>query len=317
MTPSISPSPDRPPQYPIPSTLNIVLTLLVFICGVALLAIASHVQWPAQIAIGIVFSYLMLTNYALLHEATHDNIHPNRQINDMLGILSGLLFPIPFSMIRTTHQNHHVRNRTDSEMFDLYYASDNRLRKCVQWYGILLGFFWPLIPIGGVLLAFGPRWMRQWVIRGSRATGGYLMSEVDHSVGRIRLQMLTIIVFFAAIFWAFSLSWQAVLILYACFSFNWSTRQYIAHAYSPRSVVDGAWNLKHNWLMSRLLLFSDFDLNHHRRPDVPWLYLPKLSAPDEQRRSYIVQYWLQWRGPQLTQDPAPIEIPYEQQVDAA
>ena len=306
--PSITPiTPDRPAEYPIPSGLNIALVLLIFISAVALMVAASRVEsWWAVLGIGVVFSYLMLTNYALLHEGTHDNLHPKRQINTILGVIAGVLFPMPFSLIRTTHQNHHARNRTDSEMFDLYYPTDNRLRKYVQWYGILLGFFWPLVPIGGVLFAFGPRWVRRLVIRGSEATGGYLMGEVDQVVGKIRVEMVLIILFFVTIFLAVSLKWQAVLVLYACFSFNWSTRQYIAHAFSKRDIVEGAWNLKHNRLMTWLLLHADFDLNHHRRPDVPWLHLPKLSTPGESRRSYLRQYWAQWLGPRLTAEPPPM-----------
>jgi fatty acid desaturase len=300
---------DRPREFPIPATLNIVLVFIVFFSATALLVLASRVgPWWAIVGVGFVFSYLMLTNYALLHEATHDNLHPGRQINAMLGVVAGLLFPMPFSLIRTTHQNHHARNRTDSEMFDLYYPTDNIVRKYVQWYGILLGFFWPLVPIGGVLLAFGPRWMRRLVIRGSEATGGYLMGEVDQAVAKIRLEMLLIIAFFVGAFYLFDLKWQAVLILYACFSFNWSTRQYIAHAFTRRDVIEGAWNLKHNWVMSWLLLHADYDLNHHRRPDVPWVHLPKLPAPGEARRSYMKQYWAQWLGPRPTDEPPP-EVP--------
>ena len=93
--------------------------------------------------------------------------------------------------------------------------------------------------------------------------------------------------------------------LYACFSFNWSTRQYVGHAFTRRDVVEGAWNLRHNRVMSWVLLHGEWDLNHHRRPDVPWYYLPRLSPPGEPRTGYVRQYWRLWRGPRLVTEPAP------------
>jgi hypothetical protein len=95
------------------------------------------------------------------------------------------------------------------------------------------------------------------------------------------------------------------LILYSCFAFNWSTRQYVGHAFTRRDVIEGAWNLRHNRLMTWVLLHGEWDLNHHRRPDVSWYYLPRLASPDEPRRSYLRQYWRLWLGPRPATEPAP------------
>jgi len=303
----------RTSTYPIPARLNLVLTLAVFASSLALLVLASRLdQWWQILLAGVAFSYVMLTNYALLHEATHHNLHPNPRVNHALGVLAGILFPMPFSLIHTTHQNHHIRNRTDSEMFDLYYPTDSRFRKYVQWYGILTGFFWPMVPIGAVLFSLGTRRVREMIMSSRTITGGYLMSEIrGRVVGAIRIEMLLIVAFFVAAFWLLDLRWQAVLICYACFSFNWSTRQYIGHAYTKRHVTDGAWNLRHNPLMTWILLHGEYDLNHHRRPDVPWFHLPKLTRSEEPRLSYVMQYWRQWRGPVPAREPAPQPLPTE------
>src|SRR5947208_1629638 len=116
-----------PPDMPIPDRLNVFLVALVFSGGVALLWLGSRVSaWYAVLLVGVAFSYLMLTNYALLHEASHGNLHSDPRANYWLGLITGALFPMPFSLIRTTHQGHHLRNRTDFEMFDIYYPTDNR-----------------------------------------------------------------------------------------------------------------------------------------------------------------------------------------------
>jgi fatty acid desaturase len=125
-------------------------------------------------------------------------------------------------------------------------------------------------------------------------------------VNAVRLELLLIIAFFAALFWLLHLRWQNTLILYACFSFNWSTRQYVGHAFTKRDIIDGAWNLRHNQLMSFLLLHSEYDLNHHRYPEISWYYLPRLTRPGEERPNYFRQYWRQWLGPRLATEPEPV-----------
>jgi fatty acid desaturase len=297
-----------PPDMPIPDRLNLCLVALVFISGIVFLWIGSHVMaWYALVLIGIAFSYLMLTNYALLHEASHNNLNSNARGNYLLGVITGLLFPIPFRLMRTTHQNHHYHNRTDHEMFDLYYASDNRWLKWSQWYGILCGLFWPVVPLGAVIFAICP-WLLRWQMLKNvdPARGIAIVAHLEKdAVQAIRLELLLIVLFFFALFWWLDLKWRNTLILYACFSVNWSTRQYVGHAFSQRDVVDGAWNLRHVPWMSWLLLHGEFDLNHHRRPDVSWYYLPRLSPAGESRMSYWKQYWRQWLGPRPCQEPEP------------
>ncbi len=298
--------PPTPPDMPIPNGLNTALVLGVVAFAVGLLWLGSWVtQGYAVLAVGVVFSYVLLTNYALLHEATHNNLHSNGHWNYWLGAISGLLFPVPFSLVHTTHQGHHLRNRTDHEMFDLYYPTDNRLLKYGQWYSILCGLFWPIIPVGAVLFALCPAVLRTRVWRQARSST-YLVGDVRGTeVRAIRFELLLIVAFFAGLAWVLQLHWLNTLVLYACFAFNWSTRQYVGHAFTRRDVIEGAWNLHHNWLMTWVLLHGEWDLNHHRRPEVSWYYLPRLSPPGEPRLSYVLQYWRLWRGPRLATEPGP------------
>jgi fatty acid desaturase len=297
-----------PDTFFVPDRLNLSLVALVFCGGVALQWLGSQAtSWYLVLLIGVAFSYLMLTNYALLHEASHGNLHSNGRVNYLLGVLTGLLFPIPFRLMRTTHQNHHHHNRTDHEMFDLYYPSDSRVLKWLQWYCILCGLFWPLAPLGAVLFSVYPGLLRwQLVTRADRARGMAIVANLTPSaVWAIRLETLLIVGFFGASVWLLHLKWQNTLALYACFSLNWSTRQYVGHAFSRRDIVEGAWNLRHLPWMSWLLLHGEWDLNHHRRPDVSWYYLPRLSPADEPRMSYWRQYWRQWLGPRPCREAEP------------
>ncbi len=296
-----------PPDMPIPDTLNLGLALAVFVAAIGLIWLASSVQtWLGVFLIGLLFSYLLLTNYALLHEAAHGNLQSSPRRNYWLGLLTGCLFPIPFSMIRSTHQGHHLFNRTDSEMFDLYYPHDNLFIKYIRWYGILCGLFWPLIPLGAVLFALTPKPLRDRLFQKPQSTG-YLFSDAQRaSVWNVRFELLGILAFFWLLHWALHLHWTHTLVLYAFFSVNWSTRQYVGHAFSKRDIIDGAWNLRHNRLMTWILLHGEYDKTHHRRPDVSWIYLPRLTPPDEERPGYIKHYWRQWLGPRPNTEPPPV-----------
>ena len=277
-------------SYPVPDRLNTLLVFLVSAIIVLLLWLASWMtSWVATFAVAITFSYVMLTNYALLHDATHDTLRSGVRANYWLGFLAGIWFPVPFSMIHYTHRTHHRFNRTDAEMFDLYYPTDNLFLKYTQWFSILCGLFWPLVPLGAVVIACTPSQTRtNWFAGASPARGLNCLSHMPAvDVRRTRLELIAIIAVFATLFWMLQLRPGAVALCYACFAFNWSTRQYITHAFSPRDVVTGAFNLRHNWLMDRVLLHGQWDLNHHLHPDISWYYLPTLGDSRRPERSYL------------------------------
>ena len=303
-------APDRlygppPPGMPIPDRLNVALVAGVLLAATGLLVLAGRVDGLPRLLAALVFSYVGLTAYALLHEAAHDNLHSDPRSNRALGVIAGALFPAPFSAVRTTHRGHHLRNRTDYEMFDLYYASDNRWIRRLQWYGTLCGFFWPLVPLGAVLVAVWPPLLRMPLLARLRSTA-YLLGDIrEDEVKAIRVEVLGIAVFLAAVVWLGGGHVPGVLLCYGCFGLNWSTRQYVGHAFTRRHVVEGALNLRPGRIMSLVLLRGEYDLNHHRRPDVPWRYLPALSPAAESRPSYLRQYLRLWTGPRLTEEPAP------------
>ncbi len=299
---------DRPAGLPVPSRLNFALVLLDVAAAVGLLWLGSRVEsWWAVLGVGVAFSYVLLTNYALLHEATHYNLHDNLRWNYWLGVVTGVFFLAPYSMIRVTHQGHHQRNRTDAEIFDLYYPHDSFFWKCVQWYATLTGFFWPCIPVCAVLFAVVPRTIGMQLFSGPPLGNANVKDITSRDLRRIRLELLLTGAVFASLFWLLDLKWWNTLVLYACFSFNWSTRQYIGHAFSKREIIEGAWNLKHNRLMSWLLLHGEWDLNHHRHPEVSWIYLPRVAPAGEDRPGYIPHYFRQWLGPRPAGPPPPTD----------
>ena len=112
-------------DFPVPDGLNRRLAALSFVAATGLLWLGSRrPEWWWAFGCGIPFSYVMLLVYALMHQGMHDSLQSDPGNNYRLGVFVSLLFPAPFSMVWTTHQGHHMRNRTDHEMFDLYYPTN-------------------------------------------------------------------------------------------------------------------------------------------------------------------------------------------------
>lgn len=295
--------------YPVPDRLNSLLVGGVLLAAIGLLWLGTRLPgaWILLPALG--YSFVLLTNYALIHEATHSVLHSDPRRNHFFGMILGWLFPISFTVLRVTHIVHHCCNRTDHEMFDCYYAGDNRLIKYIQWYGLLLGLWWILIPIGTLLLAVVPRLLVSSPFRRARSTAVLFDDFGAHEIRWIRLEVLGGILFWITVFIALGLNWSLLAIYYACFAFNWSTRQYVTHAFTRRDVRDGALNLRVSPVMKWVLLNGHWDLVHHQHPHVSWYYLEKLGRHSEAPVSYWRQYLRLWRGPRPCTEAGPAILP--------
>lgn len=286
-------------DWRIPDALNSVLVLLVTLTAWGLLWFGSRPDQPVYIIgiLGVIYSYLMLTNYSLMHEAAHNKLHSRPLFNHVLGALCGFLFPMSHTLLRNTHHKHHLQNRSDDELFDMYYPSDSLIKKRLQWYSILTGIFWFYPVVGSVALAvFSPDVVRK-VFPYDRAGRAYTSNFSRRELWYIRLELALFVCYCYAVFHLLNLNLATLGIFYACAAFSWSTRQFIEHAFTPRHLIEGSLNLLHFRLMSLLLLHRELDLNHHRYPTVPWLYLPRLLTPGEPRVHYLAQYLKLWRGP--------------------
>jgi fatty acid desaturase len=291
----------------IPNRLNLVLVVLVHAALLALFWSASRLAWPYAIPIGIAASFLFLTNYALLHEACHAGLNASPRMNQALGTACGALFPVSFTFLKVAHRVHHDNNRTDYEMFDYYYPDDNLWVKRAQWYSILIGIYPPIIPLGSVLMGFAPRFFA-WRPFAAARSSYVLFANNQYQRGDIRVIRMEAILgigYWVLLWKGLSLSALPMLIVYLCCWFNWSTRQYVTHAFTPRDVLAGALNLRTGRLFSHILLRGEWDQVHHLHPDVSWKYLPEYADRTMKPVSYMRQYLSLWKGPRPNPDPAP------------
>ena len=301
-----------PIRYKIPDRLNTALTIF---CGSALsglLVIWSRApdRSGGWVLLNLLFfSLIFLTNYSLFHEAAHHKLHSNPAWNRALGILSGVFFLCPFSIFYVTHWNHHLRNRTDLEMFDLYYKDAPKAKTFLKWYGYLLGFWFWIIPFGAFLIAFGPPALRRKLMRKEVGFVNFDVADVrSFDLKSARFEVLLTVLYFWMLNRVFGMTSGAFFLSYLVGSIWWSTTQYVDHAFAERDVLTGAYNLKASRWYSLINLHRECDLNHHLYPEVSWIYLPALRCRVQlevevkfPRKFFFRQYCAQWLGPRTAQ----------------
>lgn len=300
-------------MYP-PLGLNALLSAGVLLFGLMILSAASHTEGALTVALGVLYSFLLLTNYALMHEAAHRYLHSNKNVNRVMGTVLSWLFPMSFTLFTLTHLMHHRTNRTKHEMFDYYDPEDDKLKKFGMWYAILTGVYWIVIPLGSLLWAVAPQLFQTKPFKSAPITAVLFREFDSRSVTAIRWECVLGIGFWASVWILLDLRWSAVLTAYACFAFNWSTRQYVSHAFTPREVREGAHNLKVGKIMGWVLLNGQWELVHHQYPSLPWIYLGQYGARSTPPISYWRHYLRLWKGPQPNPAPAPIpKLPADRQ----
>ena len=287
-------------NYPIPGRLNLLLALLVVVLCTVLLWASGRVQgWPALALLAILYGFAMNTGYALCHEAEHDIFHRNKTVNDFAGSVVTICFPASFHLRRQGHLGHHLRNRTDDEAFDLYFAGENPLWKHLQFYGILTGFFWLMIVLSNIPALLCPTWLGSKKAAFDRPTAALQESLNPKYFRRMRLEALAVFLFHGAMIYFFKIPLLHYFAVLCGFGFMWSTLQYIHHYGTVRDVQKGAYNVRAWRPFDLIWLNHHWHLNHHLSPTTPWIYLPRLPL-ESSRVPFWRAYFRMWRGPRFT-----------------
>jgi fatty acid desaturase len=295
---------ERP--FQIPARLNLIICATVCLGCFALLLAARWVEnlW-AVLALAAGYAIVMNTGYAIIHEAEHDLLHPNKRVNDLVGSIVSIFFPASFQLRRFGHVGHHLRNRTDDEAFDVYFKEDNALWKHLQFYGIMTGFFWLVILLSNIPAAISPRLLCK-KLSFDRSTSALQETLNPKYFRRIQIESLVVIVFHLATIWTFQIPIWRYFAVMSGFGILWSTLQYLHHFGAIRDVQRGAWNV-HLWpIFDFLWLNHQWHLNHHLHPTAPWIYLPQLTpAQNGAALPFWKAYLRMWRGPRLTTQRIP------------
>lgn len=291
------------PAFAIPAKTNLAVACAQLAVLPSILWAAGQAgQWWQLLMLSLAYGIAMNSAYAMLHEAEHNLLHPNRALNQSVGVLLALFFPAPFHLIRQGHIGHHVRNRSDDEAFDLYFAGENRFWKYLQLYGTLTGMFWVLICAANVVAVFNPTMLTPRYGRFDRTTEAFLESLNPKYRRLIRIEALAAILLHAAMIHFWKIPVFNYLAVMFGFGFTWSAMQYAHHYGTVRDVRKGAMNLKTFQLLDLVWLNHNWHLNHHMHPTVPWIHLPGLSKADEVRGDLHAAYLREWRGPRFSNE---------------
>jgi fatty acid desaturase len=300
-------------KFPIPEKLNRLLFVTVLLLTWGLLWLGSHASLGWAVMAAWLFSLLNHLPFSLLHEAVHEVFSSNRLRNDLFGTLCAAAFPTSFTMQKIAHLGHHRRNRTDQDLYDYYLPTQSKTARNFGLYaGNLLGFYWFCIPFSNLIYLLAP-WLysSKWFVEKPARVLGFepYVKEIAASPKlRIWLECLLAFSYQALLWWALDLNWQGWVLCYWAFALHWSALQYVDHAWSPRDIIEGAWNLKVHPISRALALNYHYHLVHHRLPWLPWLYLPQFVNESEPQPSFWAIYFSLWGG---VKPAPPMNNPHE------
>ena len=127
-------------RYPIPVVTNIVAVVACSAIYFLLFYAASRATTAAGvIASALLFAVVMISIYSLIHEAEHGLLVPNPAWNRILGRWLCALFGVSFAFLTHCHMRHHWKNRTDSEIWDLYLPNQVKWKRRFSLYLMLSG----------------------------------------------------------------------------------------------------------------------------------------------------------------------------------
>ena len=295
-------------SWPIPTGLNMTLAVIAWITAAGFLWLGSHAQvWWHWLLACVGFALVNNTIFSLLHEAVHGVLHPKRWLNDAFGRVCAAFFPTGFIIQRISHLGHHRRNRTDLELYDYCPPDTPMWLASFRLLCLLSGFYWLSVPLACVLYAMG---IVQTRIFREKVAEFYGMRPMVEDVCKAPpRQVLAEILFSAAVqlvlFLSLDLNWIGWLSCYWSFALIWCAVQYATHAWTPRDIRNGAWNLRVSRLTRALFLNYHYHLAHHQYPAAPWTALPNLVDPARPHPSWAHIYWSLWLGPRHTTEPDP------------
>jgi fatty acid desaturase len=302
-----------------PERLNWLILVGSAAATAACLWLASHgAPWLCVAGI-VAFAFVNNTPFCLMHEAAHGVAAPSRHRNHLLGVLAGCMFPTSFCLQRAAHLGHHLRNRTDLEMYDYYLPHESRwLRNTWLYAGNLLGLYYFVVVLSNViyLLAtpfFRSAWFREHVAE-KLGFGRYVQDLVRLPAVTVQAEIALAFGYQALVWWLLDLSWQGWLLAHYAFALHWSALQYVDHAWSARHVTDGAWDLRVSAPARWLALNYQLHRAHHRNTAAPWTQLPRLAERSGQPTFWQI-YWSLWR--RGVQPAPPMGAPESRRLFAA
>jgi fatty acid desaturase len=267
-----------------------VLVAIFFATQAAMFFSVHHDNYWFAVPLVLVSSHLMHGMLIGFHEASHGLLRKSRVLNEIDGIIIGILSLMSFSLYRAAHQSHHAYLATerDEELWPFVVTGMPR------WTRVLAAIL--ELTVG---LFFTPfLFMRTFLREGSPIRNKKLRRRIwmeFATTAFIWVAILAMVAIFNA--WKYFL-WLYLIPAWLAANMQ-SVRKYIEHVGLTGSTINSATRniVADNWLgkiVSFTLLHEPFHGVHHRHSGLPHAELPQYVAelepksPDERApfRSY-------------------------------
>ncbi len=296
--------------YPVPVKINVIIVSVCTVLFFTLLYAGAHThQWGIRLLLGFAFGIVMIPVYSLIHEASHHSLHSNPWWDTFLGRWLCCMFIVPFTFYRHCHLKHHKKNRTDEEMWDLYYPTQSKWRRHLNLYLMMAGFGYLALWLAVVLFAISPRLLNAGIFKKHTEIRGFLDGIDDpNKLSTAQWESWVVILFQVGCWWWMDWNIASWLVLYLVNGLIWSSQNYVNHAFSQRDIINGAHNLKVPVWLNLIYLNFNLHLAHHQNPQIPWVYLPRFVKTEKGRFSFFINYFRLWSGPRMTKEESPKRI---------
>lgn len=299
----------KPSSSRIPVRLNLALGgallglhLLVLI---ALPMLHVPTAWAAA-ALGLV-ALLSPTLWALIHEAIHGLLQPQRRWNQIGGRVLAIAFGAPLRAVRFAHLRHHRYNRTPWGSEEIYDPAQQS-----RWFAYLahyvrITFGLYLAELAVLFACWVPRSLLLPPLRkacpnlpdGSAGMATMLERDLlsEQGIREMRIDSLGVLALYGASFVLYGSQAWLVAGFLAIRAFLASQFDHAPHHGTPVEQRDHALNLTAPRWLHRLLLNFPLHRTHHQNPNLPWTALPAASRFESGDISFVRGVLRQWRGP--------------------
>ena len=268
--------------------LNLALTALAVLVNLNQFILLPVFLLPAHpLWLWSLLPCCLLSNslWYLMHEAFHQNLHPNTRINEVAGHLLAIFFGAPYYVVKFGHLMHHRFNGALVDRPDLYDPARTRAGAAALRYygGLCLGLY--LEELLSSLLCLLPQHYRarllHRLIRGDEASARELRAAADAQLARcatlrgIRLDGLAIGVLLAVSIACYGTFWHVVPLMLLLRGFLISFANNIPHYGTGNDDVYHALNVRLSHVLSFFYLHFNYHRVHHHNPRLPWTALPE------------------------------------------
>ncbi len=301
----------------IPAHLNLALGSALFGLHLAVLIALPLLGAPMPWRFASLLAVALLSPplWALVHEAIHGLLFPQRRWNAIGGRLLAVAFGSPLRAMRFAHLRHHRYNRTP-------WGSDEIYDPATQSRWLAYAFHYARIAFGlyaAELAVLFACWLPRSVLLpplrkacpdlpdGSAGMATMLERDLLSAQGlrEVRIDSLAVVALYGSAFALYGHAAWLVAGFLAVRAFLASQLDHAPHHDTPIGQRDHALNLTAPRWLHRFLLNFPLHRTHHQNPRLPWTALPGASEFRAEDVPFVRGVLRQWRGPVAIGDAPP------------